>query len=177
MHTLHAVREGPSCCDSSGPRYCPWPSSLLRGTPGLNSKLLVGYSVSRGHHKGPPGQNSKLLIGYSAFHGQVGGCIMWEGVGVSNQTGSEGRKQGKKVCCPCPLMGVVQVGLRVPTASPWVWYSPTYRVLALPQVDLPVLAHSAWLVTWVGVTAKQQLGTLLCVCVRVHVCVCMCVDF
>ena len=57
------------------------------GTPGLNSKLLI---ASRGHRKGPPVQNSKLLIGYSASHGQVGGCVMWEGVGVSNQTGGEG---------------------------------------------------------------------------------------
>jgi len=65
-------------------------SLTLRGTPGLNSKLLFGYSASRGHCKGPSGQNSKLLIGYSVSHGQVGGCVMWEGVGVSNRTGSEG---------------------------------------------------------------------------------------
>jgi len=40
------------------------------------------------------------------------------------------------------VMGVVQVGLRVPTPSPWD------MVLAPPpQVDLPALAHSAWLVS------------------------------
>jgi len=49
-------------------------------------------------------------------------------------------------CCPCPLMGVVQVGLWVPTPSPWAWYSPTCGVLALHQVDFSALARSAWLV-------------------------------
>ena len=54
---------------------------------------------------------------------------------------------------------------------------PICRALALPQVDLPALALSTWVVTpvfhWVGMTAKRQLETLLlllplCVCVRMH---------
>ena len=40
----------------SRPHYCLWPASLPRGTPGLNSMLLIGYSAS---------------------HGQVGGVLRW----------------------------------------------------------------------------------------------------
>ena len=65
--------------------------------------------------------------------------------------------------------------------SPWTWFSLTCGALALLQVDLPALAHSAWFVPrhpvphWVGVTAMRQLETLLCVCVCVCVCACVCV--
>ena len=59
-------------------------------------------------------------------------------------------------------MGVVQVGLPVPTLSPWAWYSPTCGALALP------LAGALALPWWIC----ETLLCFLCICVSACVCVC-----
>ena len=67
----------------------------------------------------------------------------------------------------CLRMGVVQVGLWVPTPSPWC--SPTYGVIALPQVVFSALAHSAC----VSLGWHERLAVVrdfaLCACVCVYI--------
>ena len=77
---------------------------------------------------------------------------------------------------------MVQVGLQVPTQSSWAWHSLTCRVLALPQVDLSALAHSALLVprhATASLGRRDRLdGTCFAFALRVCVfivCVCVCV--
>jgi len=69
---------------------------------------------------------------------------------------------------------------RCPHHHPGTWYSPTCRILALPQMDLQALA---WVVPWHSSTPLDQRNclvaardfALLYVCARVCVCACMCV--
>ena len=84
-------------------------------------------------------------------------------------------------CCPYPLMGVIQVGLWVPTPSPWAWYNSICRLLTLPQVDLPALAFSSWIVPRYPTASLNQCDCWAAarhftyfLCVYVCVCVCVC---
>jgi len=67
-----------------------------------------------------------------------------------------------------------QVGLLVSAPSSWAWYSPTWRVLALPQVDLPALALKAQVLPWhpsasLGRCDQLEAFAFVCVCVCVYV--------
>jgi len=69
-------------------------------------------------------------------------------------------------------MGVVQVGLWVPTPLPWC--SPTYGVLALPRAVLSALACSACVsLGWherLAVVRDFALCACVCACACVYIC-------